>query len=165
MLKLIKTTVLDASAASVTIDNIPQQFKTLQLMVSARTNRANDGDYLNLSLNGGSDTGYTFRTVQGDGTSASSVNGTSYFRGVLTDAANNTASTFSSGEITVPNYSGSTNKAVSVSHVYENNATSAQQILTAYLWSNTAAITSIVLSPVYGTSIVAGSTFYLYGIG
>jgi hypothetical protein len=78
--------------------------------------------------------------------------------------SNETASTFSNSEIYLPNYaSSSINKEYSSSGVVENNATAANSVLTAGLWSSTAAITQIDLVGM-GGDFVSGSTFYLYGI-
>ena len=54
---------------------------------------------------------------------------------------------------------------MSVDAVGENNATQAFQIISAGLWANTAAITSIQLIPQSGGgTFVADSTVSLYGI-
>lgn len=168
MLKLIKTTVLDANAASVTISNIPQEFKTLKLVYSLRSDIAAGGGYAVIEFNGVG-TNRSSRLLAGSGSSAYSG---SYASDMFTstDGASATASTFSNGELVIPNYSGSTNKPMSISTVYENNATAAEQWLFAALWSNTAAITSITFSAADGSlaknkNFVAGSSFYLYGIG
>lgn len=159
MLKLIKTTVLDASAASVTISNIPQEFKTLKLIVSARIDSTNATSIFKPN---NSSSNLSERNLNGNGATAASTSTTSgywFYHTVTGD----TASTFSNVEITIPNYSGSTNKPASISSVTENNGTTAYQHLIAGLWSNTSAITSIVAVP-FGGNYVAGSTFYLYGI-
>lgn len=166
MLKLIKTTVLDAAAASVTISNIPQEFKSLKLVVSARSSRGagNLEDGFGVSYNG-TTTNYSYKILAGDGASTSSAS-TAYeqvWSGRI-PASGATASVFGNLEVTIPNYSGSSNKATSINSVTENNATNAYQVLEAQLWSNSAAVTSVVLSALNG-NLVAGSTFYLYGIG
>ena len=76
-----------------------------------------------------------------------------------------TANTFGNMEIYIPNYAGSSNKSVSVNQVGEDNAATAYATLLAGLWSNTAAITSIKLTPFSGgASFVQYSTAYLYGV-
>jgi hypothetical protein len=74
-----------------------------------------------------------------------------------------TASTFGNGEVYIPNYAGSTNKSMSADGVSENNGTEAYTDLIANLWSNTSAITSILLYPDSGTW-QQYSTATLYGI-
>lgn len=167
MLKLIKTTVLDASAASVTISNIPQEFKTLKLIVSARSNDTNAGAFDGLKVQFNSvTTGYSERLLYGTGSSALSTSQSGdnsiHFQYIANNAG--TASTFGNTEVTIPNYNSSSNKPVAGSSVSENNGTAAIQALNAGLWSNSAAITSIVLSPNSAGNFLAGSTFYLYGV-
>jgi len=77
-------------------------------------------------------------------------------------AALDTASTFGNGQVYIPNYAGSNNKSTSADTVSEDNATLAYSALTAGLWSNTAAITSITIAAV--TNFAQYSTAYLYGI-
>jgi hypothetical protein len=64
----------------------------------------------------------------------------------------------------IPNYTSSTNKSISFDIVSENNATLAYATLEAWLWSQTAAITSIGFTGLYGGSIASNSTFSLYGL-
>jgi hypothetical protein len=80
------------------------------------------------------------------------------YSGIVGDGA--TASTFSNDAIYIPNYSGSTNKSVSIDTVTENNATAAHQTITASVWANTAAITSIKI--VTGANFAQYSTASLY---
>lgn len=163
-MKLIKTTVLDASAASVTISNIPQEFKTLKLVVSARSSDSPTTVALKVTLNGNTSS-YSYRHIYGNGSSAVSGNASSQANLRLTEipAASVTASTFANAEIVIPNYYSSANKAIAHAGVSENNATEAYQWMTAGLWANSSAVTSIELSPNSG-NFVAGSTFYLYGV-
>mgnify|MGYP003342157445 CR=1 FL=1 len=83
----------------------------------------------------------------------------------LLGSANNTANTFSNGELYIPNYTSSSQKFISDDSVRENNATSGIDFLSAGLWTGTSAINTITLR-VYGGSanLVQYSTFYLYGI-
>jgi len=79
--------------------------------------------------------------------------------------AGSTASTFSSTGIYIPNYAGSNFKSVSIESLSENNATNVFSYMTAGLWSDTAAITSIkIIASNAGTNLVQYSTAYLYGI-
>ena len=158
---LLETIALTQSAASVTFDNLPTSgYTDLKIVVSARTNGASGSDQTLIKFNG-STTGYSARLVGGNGSSASSVTIAGYT--MPNDTTGQTASTFNNGEIYIPNYLGSNNKSYSADGVQENNGTSAYMWMTAGLWSNTAAITSIQLYP-SSDSYVAGSTFSLYGI-
>jgi hypothetical protein len=100
----------------------------------------------------------------GNGSSASSGNDTNMYITSSIVPSTSTASTFSNAELYIPNYAGSNNKSSSVDGVSENNATASNMALTANLWSDTAAITSIKLTPAGGGNFVQYSTAYLYGI-
>lgn len=164
---LIQHTALTSSAASVTLGSggtIPQTYKTLKLVVSSRDSNAGQV-YGNLLIRfNGSATTYSGRLLQGNGAAASSSTNSTTEIESLSTGATATASTFASGELTIPNYTGSTNKAASLDVVTETNGTTAYQRLNAVLWSNTAAITSIDLLPTASTNFQSGSTFTLYGL-
>jgi hypothetical protein len=126
--------------------------------MSARTDTTTPNIMITLN---GSTSSFTNKVVYGTGSSALS---TSYARFVgYASMSTDTASTFGNSEIYIPNYAGSANKSFSSDAVHENNATAANAGLSAGLWSNTAAITSVGLSPDSG-NFVANSTFSLYGI-
>jgi hypothetical protein len=159
--KIATVTVGAGSAATIDFSSIPSTYTDLCIKISARTNRASLADAINGALNGSS-ANFTYKLLEGDGASAYSASGTTGLVGVAT-AATATASTFASAEFYVPNYAGSTNKSISVDSVIETNAVTAYADLNALLWSNTAAITSITLTPAFG-SFVQYSTATLYGI-
>jgi hypothetical protein len=156
---LLETIELNASAASVTFDNIPQTgYTDLKIVVSGRTD--NTSPNILFSINGSTST-FTSIALYGDGASAAS---TSAVPRVVSYASmsTDTANTFGNTEIYIPNYTGSTNKSYSVDTVSENNATTAYTGLFAGLWSTTSAITYLTFTPSTG-NFVANSTFSLYG--
>jgi len=155
---LLERIELNASAASVTFANIPQTgYTDLKVVMSVR----NVGDFntVGLVLNGVS-TNQTARRVLGSGSAASS----STYTEVQDNPSSSTANTFSNGELYLPNYTSSTNKSISFDIVSENKATLAYATLEAWLWSSTAAVTSIGFTGLFGGSIAANSTFSLYGL-
>lgn len=159
---LLERTELNASAASVTFANIPQTgYTDLKIVSSARTDRASVVDDIAISFNG-STASFSGRELYGDGASAVSI--TTSRAASVAAGANATASTFGNSEIYIPNYTGSAYKSFSVDGVQETNATTAYAVFIAGLWSNTAAITSVGLSPLTGPNFVSGSTFSLYGL-
>ena len=160
---LIARTTLSGTAASVVFTNIPQTFQTLRLMVSARTDEAVTWANATIYFNG-ANSNITERFLYGNGSGAASGTGTAIEANGI-DGANTTASTFGNLSMDVPNYSGSSYKAVSLDHVTENNATSSIQIMTAALWSQTPAISVVTVAAASTKNFVAGSTFSLYGIG
>jgi hypothetical protein len=163
---LLERTELNAAAASVTFANIPQTgYTDLKIVASIRGTDANNYVNNRITFNG-STSGYTSKLLYGLGSSTGSLNNSvtnavdfsSYGTG-----SSATANTFGNTEIYIPNYTSSNNKSISVDAVSENNATTAIAALTAGLWSNSAAITSITITPAVG-NIDANSTFSLYGI-
>jgi hypothetical protein len=162
---LLERTELNATAASVTFNNIPQTgYTDLKVVVSARTTRTGTDvdDELRITFNG-TTSGYSTRMIEGNGsTTRSTSDSGSYFGRTTAPTDNATANTFGNSEIYIPNYAGSTNKSISIDTVMENNATTSFALLVAGLWSNTSAITSITITPI-GT-FDANSTFSLYGI-
>ena len=156
---------LNATAASITFANIPQTgYTDLKIVMSARSDYAAQYNFCALTFNGSS-TGYSARYISGNGSSASSGTGyTDKFR-IDTDGASNTANTFGSAEIYIPNYTASQYKSISVDWVYESNSsTNMEMQLMAGLWSNNAAITSITYTALNSSTLSVGSTFSLYGL-
>jgi hypothetical protein len=147
-------------AASIDFSSIPSTYTDLVLKLSLRQSSTSIG-YATIKFNGSS-TGFTYRSLEGSGSTASSFNGSVGAIGVI-DPANYTASTFSSFDIYIPNYAGSTNKSYSADAVSENNATTAYADLIAGLWSNTAAINQITVQDLSG-NLVQYSSAYLYGV-
>ena len=158
---LIETKTLGAAAASIDFTSIPQDGTDLLILVSTRStaNDDSEGYYYVISFNG-STANLSGRWLAGDGSTV----GSGSFRPFGLSAANNaTASTFSNGQIYVPNYTSSSNKSVSLDTVNENNATRARQNIDAGLWSDSSAITQFTITSAAG-NLVAGSTVSLYKI-
>jgi hypothetical protein len=152
-------------AANIQFISIPQTYTDLKIVVSVRESAVtNAGDvvgYMRFNADTGT-TNYSARTVYGDGTAAASLSnsGGAFF----INLSPNTASTFASSEIYIPNYAGSTAKSWSSDTVTENNASAAFAAIYAGLWTGTAAITTITLSPRGSLSFAQYSTATLYGI-
>ena len=166
---LIQAQTLTSSAASVTFSNIPQNYTDLIIKVSARTTRSDYafGSHF-ITFNGSSASNYSYRYARGDGTNATSVNAASvaYILELYTmPSSTGTASTFGNTELCIPNYTSGYNKSCSMDGVSEYNSATSNLILTTGYWAQTAAITSVTFTEANSNSYVAGSTFYLYGIG
>jgi hypothetical protein len=158
---LLERIELNASAASVTFANIPQTgYTDLKIVLSTR-DTSTGGFAYNIAFNGVT-TSRTSRWIEGDGASAISYSTTNALGGYNT-LSTQTANTFASSEIYIPNYAGSNNKSFSVESTQENNATTSYMVMGAGLWSSSAAITSVALSSNSG-NFVANSTFSLYGL-
>ena len=162
-MKLIATQTLTSAGPSILFSSIPNNFTDLYVLLSLRMARSTTGGAVKMRING-SDTNFSWRALQGNGSGVS--NGSETDSNLFwTDGANQTANTFGNIAIYIPNYAGSTNKSISVDAVDENNATESYQRITAGLWSNTAAITSLSWSDNSASDWVAGTTASLYGIG
>jgi hypothetical protein len=153
------TTVGSGGTASIDFTSIPGTYTDLLVKLSSRTDRVSDTDSVKLEVNG-STTSYTWLYLLNNSGTVSSATAQRFF----TNASQNTASTFASADIYIPNYTSSNNKSFSIDTSTENNSTTVHQQLLTQLWSNTAAITSIKLSPQFGVNFVQYTTATLYGI-
>jgi hypothetical protein len=165
---LISSNVLSSSAASVTFSAIPATYTDLVLRVSMRSDRASANDVAMISFNSASiniSCTYLYSTYstsigQSGRDSASTSSGFGWMNG-----ATSTSNTFASGEIYIPNYASTTlKKPFGNTLMMEDNATGAYGWSQASLADSTSAITSIVIARLFGTNLVSGSSFYLYGI-
>jgi hypothetical protein len=158
-------TVGAGGATSIDFTSIPSTYTDLCLLLSGRSSAggtgANDG---HLTFNGSS-SAYFSRLLYGTGGATGSASNSGSYMYWVGGAVSNglTSNTYSNSMIYIPNYAGATYKSVSFDGVNENNGSYGTQLITAGLWSNTSAITSISLSLDYG-NFVQYSTAYLYGI-
>jgi hypothetical protein len=165
--KIASVTVGAGGASSIEFTSIPSTTYTdLVIKASTDNDAASVAGGIYVEFNG-STSNLSSRYLFGTGSAAGSATDNTVIFGYTSGTV--TASTFGSLEIYIPNYSGSSNKSVSMDSVFENNATEGRQALTAGLWSNTAAITSIKLRTVNNSTSAAAnfvqhSTATLYGI-
>jgi hypothetical protein len=164
--KLIAKTTLGSTAADVTLSSIPQTYDDLVILYSARVASSGTSFVLKARVNGATaDTSHSCRELYGEGSGAPGSRSLSYLSVGWAPGTSATADTFSSAEIYIPNYTGSSNKSFSSCSVLENNATYGAATVVAGLWSSSSAISSLTLLPSSGTdSFASGSSFYLYGI-
>ena len=163
--ELIKRIRLTASAASITFYNIPQDFDSLEIQISGRSTRTTNFQGFYANFNGDVGTNYSYRRLIGEPTSAYSASAsgaTSLLLGVA-NSDYTTANVFSSHLVTIPNYTSSNAKSVSIDSVSEQNATQVYLEVIAGLWSGSSAITSIQIDMTSSYTIKAGSSFALYG--
>ena len=154
-------TVGAAGASSVTFNSIPQTgYTDLVIKMSGRSSAANNS--ISMAFNGSS-ASFTSRYLNGSGSATSSGSRTDFYQSAVIDESGYTANTFGNTEIYIPNFTSADNKSFSIDDVTETNATLAYMTLIAGLWSNTAAITSIGISPGSG-NFAQYSTFSLYGV-
>jgi hypothetical protein len=153
-------TVGSGGASTIEFASIPQTYTDLKLVYSTRDNRGGSQNGINISLNS-STANFSAIEIQGDGSSVASFSITRFVG--YSNASGSTANTFSNNELYFPNYTSSNNKSFSVDAVQENNQTAAYTFMGAHLWSNSAAISTITLTP-DTASFVQYSTATLYGI-
>jgi hypothetical protein len=138
---LISTSVVGSGgAASINFTSIPQTGTDLLVVVSIRADSGGIDAAPFVKFNNDA-TGYSGRTILGNGTSRFSETKTNFT--MVQAGSTSTANTFGSGQIYIPNYAGSVNKSFSMETLGENNGTEAWMEMRAGLWSNTAAITSL----------------------
>lgn len=168
MFPLQVVTVGAAGASSITFSNIPQTYAHLQIRFVARNAAISPGNAsqsVYIRFNGDTGSNYAYHYLNGNGTSASAVSGTSQTLILLPDSATqnlNTAGLFSAGIVDILDYSSSA-KNTTIRHIGGAIADNEDDIsLTSGLWINTSAITSITFTSV--DIFVANSRFSLYGI-
>jgi hypothetical protein len=150
----IASLTLSASTSSVTFSNIPQTYTDLVLVMdaTATTNFTNT----KIVINSDSGTNYSWTNLKGDGSSASSAQGSSTANLYL-GLVNTGRGTY---KFMFQNYSNSTtNKTILSAGGLAGN----REEYAVGLWRNTNAVTSIeVIQP--ADTFSSGSTFNLYGI-
>ena len=160
--ELISSYTATGTVADITFSAIPGTYTDLAIYLSARQSRSQLTSNTRIEFNGSS-SNLSCRYLQGTGSSAVSSSSATYL--FATSPANTaTADTFGNSYIYIPNYAGANYKSVSWDAVTETNATGAEMYLTAGLWSDTAAITSIKLSSLSSDSFLIYSSAYLYGV-
>lgn len=163
---IASSTVGSGGSASIDFTSIPSTYTDLCLKLSLRNSYA--GTYVSgkLTINSNGSSIYTSRNLAGGASSAAtnSYGPSTKLEWGPVGANSLTANTFSNVEMYFPNYTSSSNKAISIDAVMEtNNETdNALQIWTG-LAATSSAISSIEVNFNAG-SWMQYSTAYLYGI-
>ena len=166
---LISTvTVGSGGAATIAFTSIPATYTDLKVVTSFRATGARTEDALLIRFNSDSTAAnYTIKTLRGNGSAASSENITSGYTGAYVGEFNggtSTTSTFTSGEIYVPNYTSGNQKSFSSDIGSEGNQTTAYLHLIAGKWSGTTSITDILFIDHNANNFAQYSSASLYGI-
>ena len=160
-------TVGSGGASSIEFTSIPGTYTDLLVKLSARSTRnVFLASGVDITFNGSS-SGYAIRDLTKQSGSVASYTESGQAQASIgwVSQDTDTANTFGTGEIYIPNYAGSNNKSFSVEMVQENNSTDQYMALVAGLWSNTSAITSLKLRIFTGSfNFKQYSTATLYGI-
>ena len=159
---IASVTVGSGGAQSMAFTSIPQTYTDLLLRVSARNTNDNYGGYTvyRTSIS----TRFEGKFLSTDSGSAGSGTTSEFFF----TRSSNTANTFSSEDLYIPNYTSSVNKPLIADGAVENNSTSSYRFnsLYGYLLSDTAAINQLYVEvgPGFPDKFTQYSTAYLYGI-
>ena len=160
--ELIASYSATGSVSSIDFTSIPSTFTDLCLKLSVTSASAGgaaaNGYYMTFN---GLSTNRTYRRLYAVPNSAYSDSGSNMPVGSTNGTS--IADVFSNDEIFIPNYAGSTNKSSSVDFTIEANTTATALGFVANLWSSTAAINRITLTPDAG-NFRTYSTAYLYGV-
>ena len=161
---LATVTVPSGGLSSITFSGIPIGYKHLQIRAIGRNDGAPvDARY---TFNGDTGSNYSYHLLVGNGSTAASYNATSqtFLRGA--PYADQTANVFGAGVTDILDYA-NTNKYKTVRTLtgMDNNTVNYGQIqFYSGLWMNTAAISSITITPSAGTVWTQYSSFALYGV-
>ena len=158
-------TVGSGGAANISFTSITSDYTDLLIKTSFRSTDTSfaEGRYANISFNS-STSNFTVRILEAyNGNNV--ISGTTPARTIATfGGSSGTVSTFSNGEIYIPNYKTSNYKSYSVDTASEQNSTTHNDLqLIGGLWSDTAAITSITMTP-DSSNFAQYTTATLYGI-
>lgn len=159
----IQTVIVPSSGqASVTFSNIPNTYTHLQLRCLYQVN-GTDTDF-SLRFNTDSGSNYTKHQLYGTGSTTGASASTSQ-TSIAGGVSQSTTSYFSSAIIDILDYT-NTNKYTTVRTLTGSDANGSGSVyLRSGLWLNTAAITSIIIIPTSGATIINQySHFALYGI-
>jgi hypothetical protein len=164
----IYTRVFSAGVGAVSLNNIPQTYTDLKVVVSQR-NGTSSNVAENLAIRfDDSNTVYSNTVMYGSGSgvasSRSSANGfISYTTGLFINGGTSTANTFAQYEVYIPNYTSNIFKQFTIDAVTENNATEAYASLSAGLYRNISPITKVFVQG-YSVSASDNTTVTIYGI-
>ncbi len=153
------------STNSAVFTSIPQGYQDLMLVVNARGTAATTQEFAGLRFNSDTGSNYSDTVLYGNGSSASSGSYTSvsYMNMVQYPSGNDTAGVYGSQIFHILNYANSSTYKTVLARAASDTNGSGLTILSAGLWRNTNAITTLswVSASATPTNI---STFALYGI-
>lgn len=160
-------TVGSGGAATIDFTNIPSSYTDLCLKISVRAAATNwTTTAVRITFNTVGGTSYTRKTMYNTSAGSAgsdSASGVAFLGGIGGQGSSSTGSVFAIADFYIPNYAGSAYKTVSINSISENNGTDTAQQMTAGMFSNTSAISSISIVDAFG-NFNQYSTVALYGI-
>jgi hypothetical protein len=163
----LATVTLSSATSTITFAGIPSGYKHLQIRISAQTNRSSGLSDCQIQLNGDTGSNYSWHSLVGSGSAASSGTGTSTTFMVL--GSNSIPSSgaqtniYNGLVIDVLDYANTNNYKTLRGLGGEDANGSGYVSLNSGSWRSTSAITSIVITPDTG-SMNTYSSFALYGV-
>ena len=146
--------------ASITFSSIPSTFKTLQIRGIASTGA---GGYIKVTFNGDTGANYSWHEIYANGSTVTAAGGGSKNFIIADEVLTATASVYGAFVMDVIDYANtSKNKTLRNLGGQDSNG-SGYMVPTSGAWFNTAAITSITITPVSGT-FASNTHIALYGI-
>ncbi len=162
---LISSTILTGSQASVTFDTstLGSTYKHLQIRAAYRTSSVSFDSFSKLTFNGSS-TSYQSHALFGNGSSVVGQfwNESTYILSLFAQGNGSTANAFGGGVLDILDFA-SSSKNTTIRDLSGRTASDPRISLSSGAWFNTAAVTSVVLTPDTG-NYLTGSRFSLYGI-
>lgn len=164
--KLLASSVLGSSAATIDFTSIPATYEDLELVITGRGTHAATGVALNMRFNGSSSSIYDAQRITGGGVTTTSAEAYAGSSGEIAamPAATATANKFSQAVVRIARYARGGHKlAVSWGGRFDAESSGNGWIeFKMILWRSTAAINQITLLPGSG-SFDTGTVVTLYG--
>jgi hypothetical protein len=152
----IATTTVGSGVTTVTFSSITSSYTDLVIVVNASLTAPDSN--LDYRFNGDTGANYSYTSLSGNGSSASSTRFSNATAGRL-DNFGYLDTTISTHIVQIMNYANTTTNKTTLSR---GNNTANGVSASVNLWRSTAAVNSVSL--ISGVTFVSGSTFSLYGI-
>jgi hypothetical protein len=151
----IASVTLSATASEVVFSGLPQTFRDL-ILVMAPKRTTSGSNTIRVQFNGDSGSNYSWVTMSGNGSTASSSTGsdTNLLAGDID------SSYFNTQTVQIMDYSVTNKHKTVLVRRNRNDRTSAD----AGRWANTAAVTSIRIFDASSDTFTSGSTFTIFGV-
>lgn len=167
--EIIESTTLTATATSVTFSSLTTDYEHLEIWMTARTdlNTTSGYDYVGVQFNGDVGSNYATQTMYGFNTAYGTERETANSKGMKVRAAAcdpEDALMFGGICVLIPDYRGTNVNKSSTSLGGKCGASNGFTSNGTGEWDNTAAITSVVLTPGAGTNFNIGCVFTIYGL-
>ena len=167
--ELIESQTLGSDQTSVTFSSLGS-YEHLEILMTVRTdlNTTPGYDYVGIQFNGVTGSNYATQTMYGYDTTEGTTRETGNANGMKVHIAAcdpENAANFGGGSVLIADYRGANVNKTSTSMGGKSGASNKGFTSNGTgEWDNTAAITSVVLTPGGGTNFNSGSVFTIYGL-